>query len=271
MALEVHHLPGGPVNGAAATELLTRHYFSRPDVAATLGVVEGQRVQFAGLGRDALARVAGIGGPGVDPWALWLSAVEGPRYRLSSGLLGEVSAQPEQGLTAAVRDTLDLIVRHDWQRSGAFWMAAAMVVDGIDYRPRRHWIAQGSVQDAPIATEAGEPAHSPDAGARGWRSSDLRVAQRKERRCSHGSEYSTWAASSSARGFRQSWRSGTTRSIGRLRISWRLRRPSARTRAPSMQRISPRRSRLSTRKRSAGYRSGRVGRPVGRRGAARVA
>ena len=67
-----------------------------------------------------------------------------------------------------MRDTLDTIVRHDWQRSGAFWMAAAMVIDGIDYRKRRHWIAQASVQDSEIVTEAGEAPHSPDGGARGW-------------------------------------------------------------------------------------------------------
>lgn len=176
----IHLLPGGPVNGAAAVELMTRAYFARPDVAATIELPAGQRVQFAGLGRDSLARVAGVGGPGVDPWQLWLGAVEGPRYRLSMGLIGEVSAQPEQGLSAAVRDTLDTIVRHDWARSGAFWMACAMVIDGIDYRPRRHWIAQASVQDSEIVPEAGEAAHSPDGGASGWMYSDLQVQPRKE-------------------------------------------------------------------------------------------
>ena len=177
-AADVHLLPGGPVDGAAAVELLTRSYFGRPDVAAT--VQTPRRVEHAGRGRDALARVAGLGGQGCDPWQLWLGAVEGAQYRLSSSLLGEVSAQPAGGLPAAVREALLLIVRHDWARSGAFWMAASMVVDGIDFRPRRHWIAQASVQDSEIVPEAGEPPHSPDGGASGWMYADLQVAQRKE-------------------------------------------------------------------------------------------
>ena len=177
---EVHLLPGGPVGGAAAVELMTRAYFGRPDVAATVELPAGQRVQFAGRGRDALGRIAGVGGPGVDPWQLWRVAVR-PHLNLSAaGLLGEVSAQPAGGLPAALRGTLDTIVRHDWQRSGSWWMAASMVIDGIDYRSRRHWIAQASVQDSEIVPEAGEAPHSPDGGARGWMYSDLQVQPRKE-------------------------------------------------------------------------------------------
>ena len=175
---EVHALADGRLGGPPAVELLTRAYFGRPDVAAGLEVA--RRVEFSGLGRDSLARVAGIGGQGVDISRLWSAAVQGSRFGLSGGVGGEVSALGHDDLPAAVRNSLDVILTYDWRRSGSWWRSASMLIDAIDYRSRRFWIAMGSVQDAQITPEAGEPVHSPDGGSGGWVYADLQARQRKE-------------------------------------------------------------------------------------------
>ena len=177
-------LAAGPLGGPPAAELVCRAWFARPDAAEAIGVVEGQRVEFSGRPRDALARVAGITGQGADPWFVYQMAersgtiVTGPVGRVDLSMTGRPLTS--SGLPAALRDALDSIVRVDWRRSGAFWRASAMMIDGIDYRPRRFWLAQGSVQDAEITAEAGEPVHSPDGGGGGWRYADLQVRRRRE-------------------------------------------------------------------------------------------
>ena len=181
---EIVALAAGPLGGPPAAELLARVWFARPDAAATMGVVEGQRVQFDGRPRDALARVAGITGQGADPWFVYQMAERsgtietGPVGRIDLSMTGRPLTS--SGLPAALRDALDTILTYDWRRSGAFWMAASVAIDSIDYRSRRFWIAMGSVQDSEIVPEAGEAPHSPDGGAAGWVYADLQVRQRKE-------------------------------------------------------------------------------------------
>ena len=181
---EIVALAAGPLGGPPAAELVCRAWFARPDAAATMGVVEGQRVQFDGRPRDALARVAGITGQGADPWFVYQMAersgviITGPVGRIDLSMTGRPLTS--SGLPAALRDALDTILTYDWRRSGSWWQAASTVIDSIDFRPRRFWIAQGSVQDAEIVPEAGEAPHSPDGGAAGWVYADLQVRQRKE-------------------------------------------------------------------------------------------
>ena len=203
--------PDGIVVGRPAVELLIREFFARPDVARGVDLGTVPRAVNRGPSRDALARCAGIEGPDADPATLWLRvARERSGWNTSDARVelqfagGSAGVRPASGLVAAVRDSLDRILTHDWQRSGAFWMAATMLLDCPDHRRRRWWIASAGTQVNEEAVEGGGPAPmNPLGGGPGWRHATVQVDNSRrqwlslslERLISAGGvELSTWAA-----------------------------------------------------------------------------
>ena len=183
--------PAGAVtNHAARVELVTRHWFNRPDVADTLP--PGARVQFNGDNRDVLARIRGLKPTGgADPSHLFGLAIDEERgagilsygSRLVLGMGTAAGASTTGGISVAVRDSLDQILQHDWMASGAFWRGACREVESRDFRPRRFWVtssgsgAVGIVGGNVSESGAGEVV-SHDAGTGGWLQIDLQVRHR---------------------------------------------------------------------------------------------
>ena len=173
-------LTAGPVHGPAGAELLLRAWFGRPDAAAALGVVEGQRVEYSGLGRDALARVAGVSGAGADPWTMYCEAIRGRTIHAGGVSLSAVIPVASDLLPATMATAIEQLIRHDWRRRGQFWRAAARVVVSPDMRPRRFRFMSGTAFDSAYSPEAGAPIESHDAGTSGWRYADLHVKSWRE-------------------------------------------------------------------------------------------
>ena len=172
--------PEGPVqNPGAAVDLVTRAWFGRPDVADAIGVPAADRVQFVGAGRDSLARVAGILGRDASPDVMWSGAVgdgfDTREARVALMMAGTPGALPVGGLPAAVRDSVDRIIRHDWMRSGSFWRAAVRTIAAPDFRNRRWWFALSGVSQNERIPEGGAPFADPQGGGASWMHSDLQV------------------------------------------------------------------------------------------------
>ena len=152
--------PAGGLSGPAAVDLLVREFFGRSDVSVNLGDAERIGGRF---GRDALARVSGVRGGGADPWVVLNTVVRsaGPMGLMTTGgrvdFMSGAGALPAASQAAAVRDALDLITLHDWNRTGAFWRAGCRLFDSPDLRDRRWWLAMGAVPSSATIPEGGEP------------------------------------------------------------------------------------------------------------------
>ena len=188
---EVRPHPDGPVFGAAAVALLTSAFFGRPDVAAGVEVPAGQRVAFTGAGRDALARVAGITGRGAGPDLAWAGVlaeaggagidttlIGGERVTFGAAAGAAGAAGRGASLPATVEDSLREILRHDWERSGAFWMACTRMIRTTDFRSRIYRMAMSGAASSDVVAEGLSPVRAADSAA-GWLDATMAVVRRR--------------------------------------------------------------------------------------------
>ena len=137
-------------------------------------------MEYLGLGRDALARVAGVTGQGADPWTMFMSAVRGRTIHAGGVSLSAVIPVGSDLLPSTMATAIQQLIRHDWRRRGEFWRAAARVVVSPDMRLRRFRFMSGTAFDSAYSPEGGPPAESHDAGTGGWRYADLHVKSWRE-------------------------------------------------------------------------------------------
>ena len=167
------------------------HAFFRP--AGRGGRCRGSRKtsarQFSGLGRDALAAVAGLAGAGADPSAAWRQLLHesgaagidttptGGIVKLGMGAGAAGAVTRAATFPASVEDSLRMIVQHDWERAGTFWRTCTRVVRAPDFRSRDWRVAMSGASSSEVAQESGSPSFDASPGA-GWLSASLQVKRR---------------------------------------------------------------------------------------------